>query len=735
MRLPSLNLPAALIAPAAFLGAAVLAVLGAFWAAIVIENRSTTLVTSQLMNEGMTWASVSADGLQVHLTGTAPNEVDRFRAISLAGTVVDASRVRDKLDVMPTRAIQPPRFSVEMLRNDDGIQLFGLMPTSVGGPVLAEEAAALAAGLQVTDILDTAAFDAPEGWDEALAFGLEALKMLPRSKISVSAERVAITAISGSAAEKRKLETELKRIKPEGLILDIDISAPRPVLTPFTLRFVKDAAAAKFDACSADTERARDRILRAAFAAGAEGRVTCTVGMGVPSPRWAEAAEAAIRAVGELGRGSVTFSDADVTLLADPETSQATFDKVVGELQTALPPVFSLKATLPPKPAADQQGPAEFTAVLNEAGKVELRGRLTDALLRTAVDAYAKSRFGANQVYTATRFDTDLPAGWPVRVLAGLESLAELEHGNLVVRADTVEVTGVTGSQGARARISQILSDKLGQGQTFRISVTYDEKLDPLAALPTPEECMVEVSAALLRGKITFAPGSAEIAPAADKTLDALAQVLLGCPDLALEVSAHSDSQGSEGGNKALSQARAEAVLLSLQGRGAPVLLLRAVGYGEERPVADNATEAGREANRRIEFTRIDEAGQAGAAMAGSSGAKLAGPAAPEKAGATAGTEAADSGREAAEIVAGSGSAADTAIAVETPAAVDGGVVDASPDAAPVPSGALPAEAASAPAGPVAPVGAAPPLEAQDDAPSVAPTDNTVRPKPRGTAP
>ncbi|MGB8813003.1 MAG: OmpA family protein, partial [Paracoccaceae bacterium] len=598
-----------MIAAGAFAGAALLALLAAWWAAAVIETRSDAAVTSKLLTEGITWASVQADGLQVRLQGTAPNEAARFRVVNMAASIVESSRVRDELEVTPVRAIEAPRFSVEMLRNDEGISLIGLLPTAAEGAdvktALADEAAALAAGLEISDMLETAAFPAPEGWDAALAYGLEALKMLPRSKISVAADRVSITAISDSEAEKRRLESDLASRKPEGLAVTINISAPRPVLTPFTLRFVKDAEGARFDACSADTERARIRILAAAVAAGAEGKTTCTIGLGVPTPKWSEAAEAGIRAVSELGAGSITFSDADVTLLADVATPQATFDKVVGELQTALPPVFSLKSTLPPKPTSQQQGPAEFTATLAEDGQVQLRGRLTDDLLRAAVDSYAKAQFGAAKVYIATRIDAELPDGWPIRVLAGLESLAELHHGNLVVRADTVEISGVTGSLNARARIAQVLSDKLGQGKSFKVSVSYDEKLDPLAALPTPEECVDDINAALAKQKITFAPGSTEIAPAANATLDALAAILGQCPDLKMEIGGHTDAQGSTEGNRALSQARAEAVLLSLQGRRAPVGGLTAVGYGEDQPIADNTAEAGREANRRIEFKRI----------------------------------------------------------------------------------------------------------------------------------
>ncbi|MFZ1481826.1 MAG: OmpA family protein, partial [Paracoccaceae bacterium] len=247
-------------------------------------------------------------------------------------------------------------------------------------------------------------------------------------------------------------------------------------------------------------------------------------------------------------------------------------------------------------------GPAEFTAKLSPEGRVELRGRLTDEAQQAAVDAFARAAFGAGDVYTATRLDPDLPDGWPLRVLAGLEALAELHDGSLLVRADLVAVKGVTGSQGARARITQILSDKLGQGKTFKVDVRYDEELDPLAALPTPQECAAEVAAIAARQKINFTPGSAEIAADAAPIIAALAEALKDCPGLPMEIGGHTDAQGSEGGNKALSQARAEAVLVALQGRRVDVSGMTAVGYGEGIPVADNGTEEGREANRRIEF-------------------------------------------------------------------------------------------------------------------------------------
>lgn len=595
-----------LLAVGAFVTAGLLSVLFAWGAAVVVESLSEDAVTSRLLTDGITWTHVQADGLQVVLSGTAPNEGARYRVVSMVGAVVDSSRVRDMLEVTPARAFEAPRFSLEMLRNDDGIQVIGLVPDAKTEEDLVALANTLSPDQPVSDMIETAAYPPPETWSPALAFGIFALETLPRSKVSVDASRVVITAIAASGAEKRQFEAQLAAEKPEGVDLTMDISAPRPVLTPFTLRFVKDTGGARFDSCSADTDQARNAILAAAAEAGTAGRQTCTIGLGVPTPSWGQAAVSGIKAVADLGQATITFKDADVTLIAAAEVAQADFDRVVGELESALPEVFSLTATLEKRPDAQPEGPANFTAVLSaETGKVELRGRLADDLTRLAVEGFAKAQFGAQNVLLATRTDAGLPTGWSVRVLAGLEALGQLSEGNLIVQADTVVLKGRTGSTEARERISQILSSKLGQGRTFSVDVAYDQALDPVAALPTPDECAAEVAGILARQKISFAPGSTEIDSSANGVMTALAEALKKCPGITMEISGHTDSQGSEGGNLATSQARAEAVLLALQGRQVDVTGLRAKGYGETRPIADNETEAGREANRRIEFTLI----------------------------------------------------------------------------------------------------------------------------------
>lgn len=608
--LPALDLPpvrpalsAGLVATLAFAGAAGLALLSGWGLAQLVEHRTAETIRSRMLGAGFDWVQVQTDGLIVGLSGLAPTEAQRFAAMNLAGSVVDAGRLHDGFAVQPGKVVAPPRFSVEMLRNDDGVQLIGLLPEGTGRGLLTDAAETLKSAAPPMDMLETARYPAPKGWTDALAFGVVALELLPRSKISVAAEGVTIVAIAGSDAEKRQFEAALAKAAPAGLKVSTTISAPRPVLTPFTLRFVIDGRGARFDACSADTDAAQAVILAAAKAAGTQGDLSCTIGMGVPSPHWAEATSAAIKALAAIGAGTVTFSDTDITLLAGEPVSQAAFDRSVGELRAALPDVFSLDAKMPDKAVATP-GPVEFTAVLDaKTHRAELRGRLSDDRMQAAVASFAKARFGVGRVYVATLLDPALPDGWTERVLAGVQALATLDSGQVLVRADTVEVSGISGSKTASDSISQLLSNRLGQGKTFTVNVSYDKALDPMAGLPTPQECLDRVQAVLAKHKIAFNPGSSEITAAANPVIDGLAQALKNCGSVKMEIGGHTDAQGSTAGNLALSKARAEAVLVALQGRQQDVSAMRAVGYGESMPIGDNASDTGREANRRIEFT------------------------------------------------------------------------------------------------------------------------------------
>ncbi|MEP4196859.1 MAG: OmpA family protein [Aliishimia sp.] len=587
-----------------FFAAVVLSLITANFSVSLIEERSEIGVRDVLDSRELTWAEVSADGLQVTLAGIAPTEALRFSALSAAGSIVDAARVIDDMQVEAQAAIAPPRFSAEILRNDSGISVIGLLPAQTDREDLRSRFADLVGEDGVTDLLEVADYPVPARWDDALAYALSSLKEVPRAKVSVEAGRVSITALADSEPEKARLERRLTRAAPPGLNVSLIITAPRPVLTPFTLRFIQDEDGIRFDACSADSNKSRDRIIQAAFAAGLTGSGQCQVGMGVPTPRWAEAVEMAIAAVAELGGGSVTFSDADVALRALEGTNPAVFDNIVGELENRLPDVFALTAVLP-RPENPDEGPSEFVATLSPEGLVQLRGRVGDEASRELATSYAQSLFGSTEVHSAARVVDGLPQGWPLRVLTGLEALGNLSNGAVVVTPDAVSITGNTGNPQANAKIAQMFASKLGEAGQYDLRVTYQKKLDPVAGLPTPEECESEIGAIQTARKITFEPSSASIDADAIGTMNDIADVLKRCGDLKMEISGHTDSQGRTEMNLSLSQERAQSILNELRDRDVLTARFTAKGYGESKPVEDNGTESGREANRRIEFRLI----------------------------------------------------------------------------------------------------------------------------------
>ena len=270
-----------------------------------------------------------------------------------------------------------------------------------------------------------------------------------------------------------------------------------------------------------------------------------------------------------------------------------------------MPDVFALTAQLPALPDDQAAGPPQFTATLSPEGHVQLRGRMPDDLTNMVAENFATAKFGQRNITMRTRVVDDLHAGWSVRVLAGIEALSELSNGIVVVEPQTITVRGNTGNETATAEISRLMIDKLGRSADFDLDIAYVEALDPVAALPTPEQCIAQIIAMTDGRKITFDPGSASITAAAQPVIDDIAEVLRLCGDLPIRVAGYTDSQGREAMNLRLSQDRADAVLTALRARRVPVSTFEAVGYGIADPIADNATEEGREANRRIEFSLI----------------------------------------------------------------------------------------------------------------------------------
>ncbi|WP_237057262.1 OmpA family protein [Microbulbifer sediminum] len=102
------------------------------------------------------------------------------------------------------------------------------------------------------------------------------------------------------------------------------------------------------------------------------------------------------------------------------------------------------------------------------------------------------------------------------------------------------------------------------------------------------------------RLKIEFQQDSAEVASASVPDVQALATILSNNPGLTIAIEGHTSSEGDENRNKALSQERADAVKQMLVEKGIEGERITSMGMGSAKPLADNATDAGKQQNRRI---------------------------------------------------------------------------------------------------------------------------------------
>ncbi|WP_017739564.1 OmpA family protein [Pseudomonas sp. CBZ-4] len=116
---------------------------------------------------------------------------------------------------------------------------------------------------------------------------------------------------------------------------------------------------------------------------------------------------------------------------------------------------------------------------------------------------------------------------------------------------------------------------------------------------PEPEAPVAQVVRVELDVKFDF--DKSVVKPNSYSDVKNLADFMAQYPDTRVEVAGHTDSVGPDAYNQKLSQRRADAVKQVLVKDGVAPSRITSVGYGESRPVADNATEAGRAVNRRVE--------------------------------------------------------------------------------------------------------------------------------------
>lgn len=234
--------------------------------------------------------------------------------------------------------------------------------------------------------------------------------------------------------------------------------------------------------------------------------------------------------------------------------------------------------------------PARFTFEASKEGgqPIVLRG----VVLREATIPYFADLAG--DVPTSDMIVSDgLPDDFVADGAVGITALRSTSEGRLGFDGTRWWLRGLVETTETRDAITSSIAT-LPNGKDWSVFI----------GIMTPIEICRDRVAALERlNAITFQSGSATLTETSLPIIDELAVDLNICPEASVHVEGHTDSDGAEDLNLALSVARAEAVVAALIERNVGLERLYAEGYGESQPIDDNTTREGKARNRRIAFS------------------------------------------------------------------------------------------------------------------------------------
>ena len=336
----------------------------------------------------------------------------------------------------------------------------------------------------------------------------------------------------------------------------------------------------------------KGRLLEAARAAlgGVEIVDQMNLARGAP-PRFDNAALLLLDQIGKLKDGKVIISDTKVSL-SGMARDLGGREAIAAALKN-LPEGFSVAANEIKAP------PYVFQAYKDPvAGTLTLTGYVPDNNVHAALATAAARKFFSEKVVDNLKASVGAPAGFANAVVPALGALSRLSTGTLVVSDREVKLSGDALYDAAAAQIRAGLGKDFPQGWQLKAEIS----VKPAAAPVDATVCQQLFSDLLAKGKIRFESGRATINPDSAGLLDRLIETALRCPNANIEIAGHTDADGEDGFNQALSEKRAQAVTDYLVKAGLPANRFTAMGYGSTQPVASNDTDEGKAQNRRIDF-------------------------------------------------------------------------------------------------------------------------------------
>lgn len=528
-----------------------------------IQDDLAQRANEHLARNNLGWASVSFVGRDGVITGRAEEESDQRRPATEVAKVWGVRNLEDRIEVL-----QFVRSYVWHATTRDGVlALTGYVPNEAARKAILASVRSSFPKHKVEDKMDLAR-GAPEQklWLSGTAFALRQLAALkPGGKAGLEAAGLVLEGEADSSKGYETMRGELTRSLPQGISLKTDRVIP-PVVKPFTWAASVRGRAIELTG-HAPSVPVRDQIKAAAAAGGATVTDRMTIASGAPNG-WEKVAVMALARLAQLKQGTAEMTDNHLTVTGLTETEPAA-EAIRAALKKDTPSGFRLTEQVRQDPAAKAAEDAQREAARRAAEEAEARRRAE--LQQQETEAQTQARLAEE----AARRKADEDA----RRAADAKRAAEEEA-----------------RRSAEARRAAEEQERIARAKS-------ETEAQQRARIVEAQRCQRDLSAAAEAGVISFQRASAELDQRSHRTLDALAQIVKGCPGYAIEVAGHTDNEGEAERNKRLSERRAQSVLEYLVKAGVPAATLSAAGYGDTKPKAPNDTPANMARNRRIEFS------------------------------------------------------------------------------------------------------------------------------------
>lgn len=266
------------------------------------------------------------------------------------------------------------------------------------------------------------------------------------------------------------------------------------------------------------------------------------------------------------------------------------------------PPVGTPGAATAPVASTDgtaQSVGAPTFAFQNSGGKVDVSGTLATAAEKFQLLDALKSSFGTDTLNARLDVDGSVkPAPWLDR-LKGMLPRLKADGLKFAFSGDAVKLDTTALPEAERVAVSSLFQKQL---PTLKVDGLFDRGVEAIKELKAGYSA-TDLTTALNQTTVRFDTGSANITRSSEEIIRQAADAIEGAPaGTRVEVGGHTDNQGDAASNQLLSEQRARAVADALIAAGVPADRLAARGFGSNRPIGDNNTDAGRAANRRIAY-------------------------------------------------------------------------------------------------------------------------------------